>query len=61
MLIFSQTHVYCDNKAAYATYLEAHGIIIHILSSKVVFKDKGIFLLPLFALQEGRLRHLKDE
>ncbi|KAK3824351.1 MAG: hypothetical protein JOS17DRAFT_751549 [Linnemannia elongata] len=55
-----------DLKAAYATYLEAHGIIIHILSSKVVFKDKDSLesapgnYTQLLAHAQEILRRLKD-
>ncbi|KAG0060408.1 hypothetical protein BGZ90_004043 [Linnemannia elongata] len=53
-------------KAAYATYLEAHGIIIHILSSNVVFKDKDSLesapgnYIQLLAHAQEILRRLKD-
>ncbi|KAG9067467.1 hypothetical protein KI688_012250 [Linnemannia hyalina] len=55
-----------DLKAAYATYLEAHGVIIHILSSKVVFKDKDSLesapgnYTQLLAHAQEILRRLKD-
>lgn len=55
-----------DLKAAYATYLEAHGIIIHILSSNVVFKDKDSLesapgnYIQLLAHAQEILRRLKD-
>ncbi|KAF9153774.1 hypothetical protein BG015_002651 [Linnemannia schmuckeri] len=55
-----------DLKAAYVTYLEAHRIIIHILSSQVVFKDKESLesapgnYTQLFAHAQEILRRLKD-
>ncbi|KAK3840759.1 MAG: hypothetical protein J3R72DRAFT_171403 [Linnemannia gamsii] len=55
-----------DLKAAYATYLEAHGVIIRILSSQVVFKDKDSLesapgnYTQLLAHAQEILRRLKD-
>ncbi|KAF9128864.1 hypothetical protein BGW39_004677 [Mortierella sp. 14UC] len=55
-----------DLKAAYATYLGAHGVIIHLLSSQVVFKDNGSLesapgnYTQLFAHAQEILRRLKD-
>ncbi|KAG0269657.1 hypothetical protein BGZ95_001971 [Linnemannia exigua] len=55
-----------DLKAAYATYLEAHGVIIRILSSQVVFKDNySLESAPgnytqLLAHAQEILRRLKD-
>ncbi|KAF9934033.1 hypothetical protein FBU30_003543 [Linnemannia zychae] len=55
-----------DLKAAYGTYLEAHGIIIRILSAQIVFNDKGSLesapsnYTQLLAHAQEILRRLKD-